>query len=142
MIVDASVILRAYFPDEAQTQAQAVIREHVAGRITLLAPALLRYELSNAVWQAERRERITRSQADEILQSITGLDIEIVPQDWGAGLSLARQYNLSVYDAAYLALAQEHGLPLITGDLRLYRAVHTHLEWVLWIENYSLEAEI
>lgn len=139
MIVDASVILRAFFPDEAQVQAQAVVREHVAGRIHLMAPALLPYELSNAVWQAERRGRITRPQADEVLQAMAGLDIEIVPQVWGVMLPLARQFDRSAYDAAYLTLAQETGQPLITGDLRLYNAVHAHLDWVLWIGDYHTE---
>jgi predicted nucleic acid-binding protein len=139
MIVDASVILRAFFPDEAQVQAQAVVREHVAGRIHLMAPALLPYELSNAVWQAERRGRITRPQADEVLQAMAGLDIEIVPQVWGVMLPLARQFDRSAYDAAYLTLAQETGQPLITGDLRLYNPVHAHIDWVLWIGDYHSE---
>jgi predicted nucleic acid-binding protein len=80
MIVDANAILRAFFSDEAQAQAQAVVREHVIGRIHLSAPALLPYELSNAVWRAERLGRVTRTQADEILQAMVDLDIEIIPQ--------------------------------------------------------------
>lgn len=136
MIVDANIVLRAFFPDEAQAQAQAVVRDHVAGRIHLMAPALLPYELSNAVWQAERRGRIHRSQADEILQAMVGLDIEIIPQTWGVMLPLARQFNRSAYDAAYLVLAQDTGQPLLTGDMHLYNAVHGQLSWVIWIEDY------
>ena len=37
MIVDASVVLRAFFPDE--DQAQALIREHVIGQVALAAPS-------------------------------------------------------------------------------------------------------
>ena len=136
MIIDANIILRAFFPDETQAQAQAVVREHVAGRIHLMAPALLPYELSNAVWQAERRERITRAQGDEILQAMTRLEIEIVAQTWGVMLPLARQFGCSAYDAAYLNLAQATNHTFLTGDKRLYNAVHTQLNWVLWIEDY------
>jgi predicted nucleic acid-binding protein len=141
MIVDANVILRAFFPDEAQAHAQAVVREHVVGRIRLKAPALLPYELSNAVWQAERRGRIASPQADEIIQAMTGLEIEIIPQAWGVTLPLARQFNCSAYDAAYLTLAKDSGEELVTGDLRLYNAVHPHLDWVLWIEDYPVEMQ-
>lgn len=137
MIVDANVVLRAFFPDEAQSKAQAVIREHVAGRVHLMAPALLPYELSNAVWQAERRGRITPDQADEILHAMAELDIEIVSQTWGVMLPLARLFDRSAYDAAYLTLAQDSGQPLLTGDLRLFNAVHEQLDWVLWIEDYA-----
>ena len=141
MIVDASVVLSAFFPDESQAQAQAVLREHVAGRLHLKAPALLPYELSNAVWQAERRGRITRAQADEILQALVGLDIEIVPQEWGEMLPLARRFERSAYDAAYLALAEKTGEPLVTGDERLYNAVHSQLDWVVWIGDYAAGGE-
>jgi predicted nucleic acid-binding protein len=139
MIVDASVLLHAFLPDEIQPNALAIIRQHVSGRLHLKAPALLPYELSNAVWQAERRGRITRSQADRIIQSFSMLDIEIISQSWGEMLPLARQFERSAYDAAYLTLAERLGEPLITGDERLYNAVHAHLDWVLWIGNYHPE---
>ena len=77
MIVDASVILRAFFPDEAQSKAQGLIRDHVAGHIALEAPSLLSYELCNAISVAERRGRISHEQADEILQAIEDLNIQI-----------------------------------------------------------------
>jgi predicted nucleic acid-binding protein len=136
MIVDASVLLCAFFPDEAQAQAQRLVREHVAGRVQLKAPALLPYQLSNAVWQAERRGRVSRSQADEILQAFARLDIEIIPQTWGEMLPLARRFNRSAYDAAYLALAEARKEALITADERLYNAVHGQLDWVIWIRDY------
>lgn len=136
MIVDASVLLHAFLPDEVQPNALAVIRDHVLGRLHLKAPALLPYELSNAVWQAERRGRVTRSQADRIIQSFSRLDIEIISQSWSVMLPLARQFNCSAYDAAYLTLAQQTSQPLLTGDRRLFNAVHTQLEWVLWIEDF------
>ena len=141
MIVDASVLLCAFFSDEAQAQAQRLVRAHVAGRVQLKAPTLLPYELSNAVWQAERRGRVTRSQADEIQQAFTGLDIEIIPQTWGEMLPLVRRFNRSAYDAAYLALAEARKEPLITADERLYHAVHGQLDWVIWIRDYPGDEE-
>ena len=139
MIVDACVLLRAFLPDEAQPNALAVVRDHVLGKNQLKAPALLPYEINNAVWQAERRRRITSSQADRIIQSFSKLDIEIIAQSWNEMLPLARQFERSAYDAAYLALGQATGEPLITGDERLYNAVHNRLDWVLWIEDYPIQ---
>jgi predicted nucleic acid-binding protein len=140
VIIDASVILRAFFPDEAQEQAQCLIRDHVAGQLTLEAPSLLPYELCNAIWEAERRGRINREQADEILQAVEDLNIQIQHLDWKDLLPLARQYRRTAFDAAYLALAQTSQQPLVTGDERLYNAVHEHLDWVIWIEDYRDEA--
>ena len=136
MIIDASVLLNAFFPDEAQAQAQAVLRGHVSGQARLKAPTLLTYEITNAVWQAERRGRISSQQVDEILRAAAGLDIELFPLDWGENLPMARRLGRSAYDAAYLTLAERLGEQLITGDLRLYNAVHPNLNWVLWIGAY------
>jgi predicted nucleic acid-binding protein len=136
MIVDASVLLCAFFPDEAQPQAQKLVREHIAGRVQLKSPALLPYEASNAVWQAERRGRITTVQADELIRAFAGLKIEIVSQTWGRMLPLARRFDRSAYDAAYLVLAEEMQEPLITADERLYHAVQGQVPWVMWLGDY------
>jgi predicted nucleic acid-binding protein len=139
MIIDASVLLSAFFPDEAQAQAQALLRDHAAGKSHLKAPSLLLYEVSNATWQAERRGRISSAQVDEILQTVSGLDVELLPVDWGEMLPLARRFNRSAYDAAYLTLAQRTGEPLVTGDKRLFNAVKNKLDWVLWMGDYQDE---
>src|SRR5512136_1839306 len=104
MIIDASVLLSAFFPDEAQSKAQAVLHAHASGRGRLKAPTLIVYEVTNAVWQAERRGRISSTQGDEILQAAAGLDVELLPLQWGESLPLARRFARSAYDAAYLAL--------------------------------------
>ncbi len=137
MIFDASVVLAAFFPDESQPQAQAIIREHVAGRIRLTAPNLLVYELTNSVWMAERRGRITPAQAEAILGAVAGLDIALEPVMWAQLLEMARLVGCSAYDAAYLGLARVKNEPLITGDARLYRAASQKLDWVSWIGDYS-----
>jgi predicted nucleic acid-binding protein len=48
------------------------------------------------------------------------LDDETASQAWTKTVSLAERFALSVYDAAYLELAQRHHLPLATleRDLR------------------------
>jgi predicted nucleic acid-binding protein len=137
MILDASVLISAFFPDEAQDQALALLRLHASGREPLKAPVLIMFEVTNAVWQAERRSRITPAQADEILSAASGLDINLLPMQWGESLPLARKFNRSAYDAAYLALAEAEGEKMITADKRLYNAVHAKLKWVQWLGDFA-----
>jgi predicted nucleic acid-binding protein len=137
VIVDASVILSAFFRDEAQDQAQALIRDHVIGHLELAAPNLLLYEVTNAVLQARRRGRIDDEQAEDILSSFEGLRIALQPVTWQQMLPLAIRFDRSAYDAAYLALAESTDQPLITGDSRMYHAVRQHLHWVRWIGDYK-----
>jgi predicted nucleic acid-binding protein len=137
MIVDASVVLRAFFPAEHQSHAQALIRGHVSGQVQLNAPTILLYELTHAVWQAERRGRISGTDAEAILTAFEGLGIALEAVSWRQVLAVARRFNRSAYDAVYLALAEARGEPLVTADLRLYRSVHEQLEWVQWLGDVT-----
>ena len=136
MIVDVNVLLAAFFPDEQQPQAQALIRDHVSGRVRLVAPTLLVYEFTNAVVQAIRRGRISDDDGNGILAAFDGLGIVMEPVSWPQIVPLARRFDRSAYDAAYLALAEARGELLVTGNLRMYNAVRDHLDWVRWIEDW------
>ncbi len=137
MVIDASVVLEAFFPDEeGHEKAQAIIRAYVQGEIELLVPALLPYEVTNAVLQAVRRSRIDLNKGREILQTFQGLGLPTAEISWQRALELAYAYDRSAYDGAYLALAEETGSMLVTGDRRLYNAVRDHLPRLLWIADY------
>jgi predicted nucleic acid-binding protein len=140
VIVDASVILSAFFPDEDQAQAQALLRAHVAGRERLMAPTLLLYEVTNAVVQATRRERIAVETGEAIMRAFEGLNVDLRPVAWRQMLSLARRFDRSAYDAAYLALAEATGQQMVTADSRLYHAVENELDWVRWIGDCRIDA--
>jgi len=86
--------------------------------------------------QARRRGRIDDEQADDILSSFDGLRIALMPVSWQQMLPLAVRFDRSAYDAAYLALAEVTGQPLVTGDARMYNAVREQLDWVRWIGDY------
>jgi len=133
MIADASVILAAFFPDENQPQAQMLLREHAMGRVRVAAPALLFYELTNAVTLAVRRRRIGETDAQAILESVEGLGIELLPVDWRRTLAMALQFGCTAYDAAYLAAADALGEPLLTNDRRLISTVQGQLDWVRYL---------
>jgi predicted nucleic acid-binding protein len=139
VIIDASVILKGFFPDEeGHAQAQAVIRAYAQEEVELLAPTLLPYEVTNAVLQAIRRERIGLEKGQEILGIFQGLGIPTAEVSWQRALELAHTHERSAYDGAYLALAEERGHKLITGDRRLYNAVKERLPWIVWIGDYAV----
>lgn len=136
MVIDASVILRGFFPDEAgQAEAQALIRAYAQQEVELVAPTLLPYEVTNAILQAVTRDRIDLETGREILTAFQALGIPTTEVPWHRALALAHAHDRSAYDGAYLALAEETGGELVTGDRRLHNAVKDHLPWVLWIES-------
>jgi predicted nucleic acid-binding protein len=135
VIVDASVVLQAFFPDELQPKAQAIICDHVAGAVELKCPTLLVYEVTNASLQAVRRGRVTAENARRVLTAIEGFEIAALPVAWSQMLRMSLRFERSGYDGAYLALADQLGEPLVTGDRRLYNAVRHELDWVRWVGN-------
>jgi predicted nucleic acid-binding protein len=138
MVIDASVVLRGFFPDEnGHAVAQAIIWAYVQEELNLLAPTLLMYEVTNAILQAVRRHRIDLAKGKEILTTFQDLNIQMIEVSWQRIWELANTYNRSAYDGAYLALAETMESKLVTGDRRLYNAVKDHLPWVLWIEDYA-----
>ncbi|MCR4406662.1 MAG: type II toxin-antitoxin system VapC family toxin [Anaerolineae bacterium] len=137
VVIDASVVLKGFFPDEeGHAEAQAIIRAYAQEEIELLAPTLLPYEVVNAILQAVRRDRIHPEKGQEILSAFEELGIPTAAVSWQRAWELAYAYDRSAYDGACLALAEETGSKLVTGDRRLYNAVRDRLPWVLWIEDY------
>jgi predicted nucleic acid-binding protein len=73
-----------------------------------------------------RRGRHDASFRDAALADLTvlpvSIDAETDRQAWGTTVRLAAQHRLTVYDAAYLELAQRRGVPLATLDTELRNA--------------------
>jgi predicted nucleic acid-binding protein len=122
LVVDSSVVLSWYFPDEASETTEAARRQ--LARQGARVPTLWWFEIRNALVIGERRARISPAQTAAILGHINALPIRIDrAPDSDALLTLARAYRLTVYDAAYLELALRADAPLATLDRELARAV-------------------
>lgn len=102
-------------------------RERSLGHLSkvgaLWVPALWWYELSNALAVAHRRRRLAEADITYLTELYGMLPIETdayldLDRMWRF-YSIAQEYNLSAYDAAYLELAQRRGIGLATFDKRL-----------------------
>lgn len=121
LVIDASVTLAWYFEDEAAPSVDAVLDRVVKSGATV--PSLWRLEVANAFQSAIRRKRIASSYRDEALAALAQLaivvDMETEAYAWSTTLRLAERHGLTLYDAAYLELAQRRSLPLATLDKKL-----------------------
>jgi predicted nucleic acid-binding protein len=88
-------------------------------------PALWRLEVANILEMGARRGRTDSAFRDLTLSDLALLPITVDPETdrhaWGATARLAARHQLTLYDAAYLELAQRRRLPLATSgrELRL-----------------------
>jgi predicted nucleic acid-binding protein len=89
-------------------------------------PPLWRFEVANSLQMAVRAKRISAEFRDQSLADLALLNIRADPDSealaWTTSLGLAERHRLTVYDAAYLELAQRLSLPLATLDQELRTA--------------------
>jgi predicted nucleic acid-binding protein len=120
-VADASVVCSWILPDESHPVAEtafARLQTHDA-----LAPQLLWYEVRSVLITAHRRKRISLDLVGEGLSKLRKLNIATTAmEDDAVILHLASLYQLSAYDAAYLALALDRNLQLATLDKQLIAA--------------------
>ena len=123
-VLDSSVSLAWCFDDE-HTLATDALLERVVGS-GAIAPLLWPLEVLNALAMAERRDRIDSDRRRRLAGFLRDLpvivDDETCSQAWIVTSQLAARLRLTVYDAAYLELAQRRGLALATLDRELHAA--------------------
>jgi predicted nucleic acid-binding protein len=117
MVLDASVALAFALPDEDSDVAEALMLQ--LEDTPALAPTIWIYEIASGLRTAEQRERLTEATSRAVLAQFAELHIEFEHPDAVRLVDLARETGLSVYDASYLALCEQHKLPLASFDRRL-----------------------
>lgn len=121
VVVDASVVAKWYVPERHADRARALRDDYLDGRHDLLAPSLLPFEVVNALrysgqYDGDRLEAASTSVAE--------YGIDLVPyRDLGPVADVATEADVTVYDAAYVALAHVTGSTAYTADAVLLDAL-------------------
>lgn len=130
--VDSSVLIRSV-ENEASPEIRALWREWLRNKVMLHAPALMRYEVVNALHQMRKAGRIGGDEARRALDDALSRPI-VLHEDERLhirALGMAEKYNLpAAYDAQYLALAERLSVEFWTTDAKLARAVEGRVKYV------------
>jgi predicted nucleic acid-binding protein len=122
LVLDSSITVAWLYREEATESVDEIFKNLV--EVGAWVPALWHLEVANVLQIGIRRQRHGPDFRDRILSNLSEFPIQVDPetprQAWGATARLAERHRLTVYDSAYLELAQRRGLPLATldGDLR------------------------
>jgi predicted nucleic acid-binding protein len=123
-VVDNSVVMSWCFEDESNHYAEGVL--NLLQSKQAWVPSLWPLEVSNVLLVAERKKRIDSLISLQFLGLLSQLPIEQEQEStsltFSEVLPIARQFQLSSYDASYLALALRKRIPLATLDKNLIRA--------------------
>ena len=114
------------------SSAIRTLRRLAAEGAELIAPRLLREEVTNALLTGIRRRRWTGAQADVSFLRLQQLPVRVVdtPGDLDRAYELARRYDdHPIYDMLYVAVSERLGIQFITADESL-RSRMTAMRWV------------
>ena len=124
LVIDSSATL-AWIYSEESTPSIFEVLARVADRGAWV-PGLWKLEVANVLQMGVRHGRHDAAFREATLADLALLPISVDPETdrhaWSGTMLLAERHKLSLYDAAYLELAQRRGIPLATLDTELRQA--------------------
>jgi predicted nucleic acid-binding protein len=124
LVLDSSATLAWLYQDEVSDSIRRIF--DLISTDGAWVPSLWRLEVANGLQIGTRRRRIDASYRSAALADLSKYDIAIDQETdgfaWTTTLQLADRFGLTLYDAAYLELAQRRHLPLATLDQQLRAA--------------------
>ena len=130
--LDSNVLVRS-LEEAPRPEIKNLWREWMRDHVVLHAPALLRYEVTNALHRMRMAGQLSPLAANRAMASVLKRQIVLHHDDelHLRALDMAATYGLpAAYDAHYLALAERLGVELWTTDAKLVKAVEDRLAWV------------
>jgi len=122
-VLDASVVLKWFVNEADSGQALKLREEFYSGEREIVVPDLLLFEIANAL---RYNPTFSTKEIQEALDTLFGIGIGIITPTFSLlskAVELAGEFDLTCYDATYLALAEDLGLEFITADERFYRKI-------------------
>jgi predicted nucleic acid-binding protein len=138
-VVDASVGVKLFLPEELSENATELFREIAGVRKRFFVPDLFYAECANIFWKSVRRLVIPSDEARDSLQDLKGLSLLPVATSGllAESLDLALEFGITAYDATYAALSQDLSLPLITADEKLIRKLEGSGTNIVWLGDLT-----
>jgi predicted nucleic acid-binding protein len=130
--VDASLVVRFLLGPQSE-EIRSLWKQWDRERRDLVAPALIHFEILNALYQYERHGKLSTDTISEAVDVALGLPIRLYSDSalHLRAIQITRRFALPAsYDAHYLALAERLGTELWTCDARLVKKVGADLSWV------------
>ena len=137
IVADASIIIKFFINELYSKQARSLMEVFARKEIELLEPSLLLYEVINGA-RYSRAKKFTESEIKAIIESMVNFDFkwfDINGEIAYLATEISLRYDISFYDASYVALAKAMGADLYTADNKLTES--TSLPFVKHIRNFK-----
>ena len=115
-VLDTSVAIAWYLPEAFSASARHWQTKVLRDEVTLYVPSLHYLEFANVLRTYVRRGELDSVLASDIFDLHLEAPLEPAEPDRRQTLATALEYEATVYDAVYIALALEMEVPLITAE--------------------------
>ena len=140
-VVDASVGIKLFVAEELSEVADTLFARLAAQPPTRLYVSDLFYiECANILWKYVQRFGYPVESARQDVADLTALSLVTVSTAdlLGPALELALKYDITAYDASYVALAAQLALPLVTADAALVGKLASGRVDVRWLGELDM----
>ena len=140
-VVDASVGIKLFVNEPLSDKADALFAHLTADPPALLAvPDLFYIECANILWKHVRRFGYAAAAAHKDLADLGKLSLRRISTSslMVDALTIAIAHGITAYDACYIALAQQLGLPCVTTDEKLARLLASTSYNVRWLGDFDI----
>lgn len=116
LVLDPSVAMAWYLPEAFAAGARQWQRRVLDGQVELVVPGLHYWEVANVLRTLVVRAEIDAELASEIYLLHLEAPLTVREPDRGRVLAAALRYGATAYDAVYISLALDSGIPLLTAE--------------------------
>lgn len=124
MVLDTSVVVKWYLPEEFRDEALNIFAAMAVGDVRGLAPSTIQPEFWNTLWQKRRRSELSPEEARDIWREFAEDPVSLYkPEDLMPRAVEVADTGVIVYDALFVALAEAMNTVVVTADDRLLRTL-------------------
>ncbi len=140
LVIDASVGIKLFVSEDHAPEAKSLFLGMTEDpSIEPFVPDLFYAECANILWKYVRRSGYSAADALKDIAATKNLGLRAVSAGllMPRALDLALKWEITAYDACYVALAEELKSPLITADQKLFKRLQKGPAAVKWIGDFS-----
>jgi len=135
-VIDASVGIKLFIEEELADNAATLFAELASEPPTrLYVPNLFYIECANILWKHVQRLGYPQDKARRDIRELVQLALDSTNTALLAAdaLALSLEYQVTVYDCSYIALAKRMAVPLVTADEKLLKRMESSDYELIWL---------
>lgn len=132
--------MRLFDPNEVEHERSLALWEKwTQERVEIIAPMLLRYEVTNGLYRLVRFSGKGDAESVALLRSLESLPIRYFDtfEMHVQAFRFARRFDKKTsYDGHYVALAENERVSLITADKKLVNTARHHCDFIHYVMEF------